>query len=226
MNDNGKSYYQTISELNLKELVSFIDHNQTEIVIKISNQFVKTNVNHIKNEKYFSILKFHSFDFSNEPITCLFQSKDEIYFFYSYINTSKAECTIDLPSEIYQLQRRNDFRVSMPIGLPHTCEIIYVNGVQKNIEVEIRDLSLGGCQLSTPAYKSEINSDDEFSMKLKIDRFEFAELHLKARHCKTIKEQDSLLIGASFLDISNDNLSDMRALLMFLDRKTRGKDEK
>jgi c-di-GMP-binding flagellar brake protein YcgR len=223
---SGKGFYQKISDLDLKELISFIDHNQTELVMKISDQFVKANVNHIKNDKFFSIFKFHNFDFSNEPVICCFHARDEIYFFRSYINTAKVEYTIDLPKEVFHLQRRNDFRVSMPIGLPHTCVIQYINGLQKNINVEMRDLSLGGCQLNAPAYETEVKTDDEIFIKLKIDRFEFGQLRLKARHCKLIKEQDSMLIGASFVDLDGENLSELRALLMFLDRKSRGKDSK
>lgn len=219
-----KSFYQKVSDLDFKELVSFIDHSQSEFVIKINGQFVKANVNHIKNNKAFSIFKFHSYDFTNEPVTCCFHSKDEIYFFHSLMSSNNVEYTIDLPPEIYQLQRRNDFRVSMPIGMPHTCVINFVNDVKKDIEIDVRDLSLGGCQLSAPAFKAEIKTDDEFSMTLKMDRFEFTNLHLKARHCKLIKEQDNLLIGASFVDLDGEDLSEMRALLMFLDRKARGKE--
>jgi hypothetical protein len=35
-----------------------------------------------------------------------------------------------------------------------------------------------------------------------------------------------MLIGASFVDLDGENLSELRALLMFLDRKSRGKDQK
>jgi len=220
----GQGFYQKIGAMDLKELVSFIDHNQTELIIKVANQFVKANVTHIKNDKHFSIFRFHTFDFSNEPVTVCFHSRDEIYFFRSYLSSAKVEYIIDLPSEIFQLQRRNDFRVSMPIGLPHKCVINYINGSQKNIEVEMRDLSLGGCQLNAPSYETEVKNDDEIFISLKIDRFEFSQIRLRARHCKVIKEQDSTLIGASFIDLDGENLSELRALLMFLDRKSRGKD--
>ena len=222
----SRGFYQKIGEMDLKEMVEFIDHNQTELIIKISDQYVKANVNHIKGDKYFSIFRFHTFDFSNEPVTCCFHSRDEIYFFKSYLSSAKVEYVIDLPTEIFQLQRRNDFRISMPIGLPHTCTIKYINGLQKNIQVDMRDLSLGGCQLSAPSYETEVKTDDEIFVYLKIDRFEFAQLRMKARHCKVIKEQDSILIGASFVDLDGENLSELRALLMFLDRKARGKEEK
>lgn len=217
------SFYHKVSQLDLKELIEFINHNQTELTIKINRQFVKTDVTHIKNEKFFSVLKFHDFEFSNEPVLCSFGYKDELYFFNSYLNNSKVEYLIDIPSEIFQLQRRNDFRVAMPIGLSHDCTINYVRGLSKNIKAEVRDLSMGGCQLSVHAYQLEIKQDDELDIILKIDKFEFSRLNLVARHVKVIKEQDILLIGCSFVDLDGEVSSELRSLLMFLDRKTRGK---
>lgn len=222
---SNAAFYHKVSQLDLKELVEFLNHNQTELTIKINRQYVKADVTHIKNDKYLSVLKFHDFDFSNEPVLCSFSFKDELYFFNSYLNNSKVEYLIDIPGEIYQLQRRNDFRVSMPIGLSHECTINYVRGLQKNVKAEVRDLSMGGCQLSVAAYQLEISQDDEFDMTLKVDRFEFARLDLVAKHVKVIKEQDTLLIGCSFTDLTGESSTDMQALLMFLDRKSRGKSE-
>ena len=218
-------FYYKVSQLDLKELVNFIEHNRTELTIKINNQFIKTRVNSIKNLKQFSISKFHSFEFSNEQVICTFSFKDDLYFFKSFLNNSKVEYLIDLPDSIFQLQRRNDFRISMPIGTSHTCVINYCRGIAKNVNVEIRDLSLGGCQLSAPAYKIEMQSDDEFDITFKIHQYNFINIKLKARHVKMIKEQDSLLIGASFLEMDSENQSELRSLLMYLDRKGRGKTE-
>lgn len=220
---NITAFYHKVSQLDLKELVEFINHNQTELTIKINRQFVKADVTHIKNDKFFSVLKFHDFEFSNEPVICSFGYKDELYFFNSSLNNSKVEYLIDIPTEIFQLQRRNDFRVTVPIGLAHDCTINYVRGLSKNVKAEVRDLSMGGCQLSVAAYQLEIAQDDEFDIILKIDKFEFGRLNLIAKHIKVIKEHDTLLIGASFVELDGEASNDMRALLMYLDRKTRGK---
>jgi len=168
-------------------------------------------------------LKFHTFDFSNEEVICSFQYKDEIYFFKSYLNNSKTDYIIELPGEIFQLQRRNDFRVSMPIGASQTCTINYCRGIVRNVNVAIRDLSLGGCQLSASARDIEIASGDEFDISFKVYQYEFTKMKLQTRHVKVIKEQESLLIGASFLPMDGDTMGELRSLLMFLDRKGRGK---
>ena len=70
------TFYEKIGEMAMKDIIAFLDHNQSELTIKINGQYVKANVNYIKNQKYFSILRFNSFDFSNEPVLCSFQLKE------------------------------------------------------------------------------------------------------------------------------------------------------
>lgn len=222
---NSEYFYQRVGQFEHKELIDFIDHNQTELIIKINKQFIKVSVNYIKSEKFFSLLKFNEFDFSNEPVTCTFRYKDDIYLFTSYLSSSKVDYTIEIPSDIYQLQRRNDFRISMPIGLQQDCKINYARGIIKNVKAEIRDLSMGGCQISVAAFELEMAIGDTFDIDLKIDRFEFSKLNLTCRHVKVIKDQDTLLIGAGFDNLDGEYLNEMQSLLMFIDRKSRGKSE-
>jgi c-di-GMP-binding flagellar brake protein YcgR len=212
--------YKKIGQLDFKELVEFLEHNNTEIIIKVNSQFTKAHVTQIIPEKAICISKFSDYEFSNEPITCLFHFKDEMYFFSTHLNNSKAEYHLDLPSEIFQYQRRNDYRVTMPIGQSYVCKIIFVQGNPKNIQTEIRDLSLGGFQLSVPAYLLNISEGSEFDITLAVDTFEFPQLKMIAKHIKTIEEQDSLLIGAQFVDLAND-AREMQGLLMHLHRKSR-----
>lgn len=221
---DSASYYNRVGQVEHKELVDFIDHNQTVLTIKINSQFVKTNVNYVKGN-YFSLLKFHTYEFFNEPISCVFRYKDDIYMFSSYLRATKIDYLIDVPADIFQLQRRNDFRVSIPIGLGQDCVIQYARGIAKNVKAELRDLSMGGCQISTAAFDIEMAIDDSFDVSLKIDKFDFQKLKMIARHIKKIEEQDTLLIGASFDGLDGENLNEIRALLMFIDRRSRGKNE-
>lgn len=228
MDKTGKAmskdtFYEKLGDMALKEIIAFLDHNQTELTIKINGQYVKAGINYIKNDKYFSVLRFNAFDFSNEPVLCSFQIKEERYFFNSFLNSTKLDYTIDLPEAIFHLQRRNDFRVSMPMGIPYTCIITAQNGIQKSVEAEVRDISMGGFQLSAPAYQLETRTNDLLDVKFVIDRYEFPRIEVEARHIKFLEDQDTLLIGASFKDLSGDAATEMRSVLMFLDRAQRGK---
>ena len=153
-----ESFFNKISQVSTKELIDFFDHNKTEIIIKVLGQYIKTNIQSKKNDKYLSLpLQFSSFEFSNEAVTCNFQFKEDRYFFKSYLNKTNSDYTLEIPVDMYQLQRRNDYRVAMPIGVVYKCEIININGVKTTIKAEIRDISLGGCQMSIAGITSEIN---------------------------------------------------------------------
>ncbi|MEQ1723537.1 MAG: PilZ domain-containing protein [Pseudobdellovibrio sp.] len=216
------TFFNKISQVSMTELLEFLGHNQTEITIKIINQYIKTNINSRKSEKALSVLKFSSYDFSNEPIICSFQTKEDRYFFKSYLNSNNSDYSIEVPDEVFQLQRRNDFRVSMPMGVVYTCEIRNINGSTKAIKAEIRDMSLGGCQVSV-AGGSEVKKDDEVDLYVKLDKFEFAKLPLNVKHVKNIEGQNTLLIGASFFQLGGALTSELQSMLMHLDRVQRGK---
>ncbi|MBY0553750.1 PilZ domain-containing protein [bacterium] len=217
-----QSFFNKIGQVSASELLEFLDHNQSEITIKIVNQHIKTNINSLKNNKHISLMKFSSYDFSNEPVICTFQVKEDRYFFKSHLSSTNIDYIVEVPSEIFQLQRRNDYRVSMPVGVVYKCEIRDVNGVKTTTKAEIRDMSLGGCQISVNG-TVEIKQNDELDLYIKLDKFEFPKLPLTAKHIKFIEAQGTTLIGASYYQPSGTLIADLQSMLMHLDRVHRGK---
>jgi hypothetical protein len=216
---SDSSFYNKINQVAADELVDFLGHNQTELVIKIQGQYVKTHVNSKKSDRNLGLNKFSTYDFSNEPIVCSFQVKEDLYFFKSFMSSTNLDYALEVPADIYQLQRRNDYRVSMPLGMAYKCETLD----RKKIKVEIRDLSLGGCQISLNGHFPEIKKDDEVRIYLKLDRFEFPSIALLAKHVKVIESQNNTLIGASYLEPDGPFLAELQAMIMYLDRIHRGK---
>lgn len=217
------SFFNKISQVSLNELVDFLGHNQTEIVLKIAGQYIKTNVNTTKGQQNLSLLKFSPYDFSNEPVTCLFSVKEEVYFFTSYLTSTNSDYTIESPEAIFQLQRRSDYRASIPVGHMYVCEVRSINGQTTKIKAEMRDISLGGCQLSINKSPVEFKKDDEVEINLVLNRFEFPSLLMIAKHVKKVEGQSNTLVGASFAELNGATLSELQAMLMYLDRVHRGK---
>lgn len=220
---NDASFLKKLSQVSMSEVIDFIEHNQTEITIKVLNQYLKTNIQSKKNMQYFNLPKVGTVEYTNEPVTCLFQVKAERYFFKSHLTTLAANCSILIPSEIFQLQRRNDYRVSMPVGTIYKCLITGINGVKVNTTTEIRDISLGGCQLSIAGITSDIKQNDELELYLKLDKFEFQKLRLISKHIKFVDTLNTTLIGASLVNPDTVTLEDLQAMLLHLDRILRGK---
>lgn len=219
------SFYNKISQVASNDLIEFLDHNKTEIVLKVLNQYIKTGINSRKNEKHLSLPKFSTFEFSNEPVVCIFQANDERYFFKSFLNNSSADYSLEIPAEIYQLQRRNDYRVPVPIGVNYKCKILSVNNVKSLMSVEIRDISLGGILISAPGISSDFKVDDIIEIFVQLDRFEFQKLTITVKHIKFVETQNNTLIGASLLEPESEILSQLQAMLMHLDRIKRRKAE-
>ena len=220
---SDESFYNKIDQVALKEVVDFLDHNNSEITIKILGQYIKTNINSRKNEKQFSVPKFDSFEFSNEPVSCVFQIKDDRYFFQSFLSNGPADYCIDIPAEIFQLQRRSDYRVVMPIGVNYKCKIVSVNDSKALISVDLRDISLGGCLISIPGLSSEYAAGDKIEIFLQLDKFEFQKLKLDIKHLKHVESQNTTLIGSAFTEPESEIRSQLLAMLMHLDRVKRRK---
>lgn len=224
---NQQSFFNRISQVALNELTEFLAHNQTEIILKIQNQYVRTNITAKKSDKNFAIPLFSAHHFTNEQVTCSFQVNEEIYFFKSYLNSAQNDYSLEIPENgFFQLQRRNNYRVSIPVGLIYNCHIKSINGVSCNIKTEIRDLSLGGCQLSITHNGADelLKQNDEIAIYLKLDRFEFNQLVLTTKHIKEVEPKKSVLVGCSFEELNAALLAELQALLMFLDRLHRGKE--
>lgn len=222
---NDLSYFNKISQVSMNELLDFLDHNKTEITLKVFDRYIKTNIRSKKNEKYFSLIKSGSYEFSNEPVTCIFQVKEDRYFFKSHITNTNVDYTVEIPSEIYQLQRRNDYRVSMPIGVIYKCEVVSINGIKAGIPAQVRNIGLGGFQISITSTIPGIKSNDELELNLKLDKFEFEKLKLIAKHIKIIETQNTTLIGSSLHEPESALLSELQSMLMYLDRVHRGINE-
>ncbi len=220
---SDESFYNKIDQVALKDAIDFLDHNNSEITIKILGQYIKTNVNSRKTEKQLSVPKFDSFEFSNEPVSCVFQIQDDRYFFRSFLTNGLADYSIDIPADVYQLQRRSDYRVVMPIGVNYKCKIIGVNDNNALISVEVRDVSLGGCLISIPGLTSDYNMNDKLDLFLQLDKFEFPRIPVLIKHIKHVESQNTTLIGSAFSEPESETRSQLLAMLMHLDRVKRRK---
>lgn len=222
---SDESFYNKINQVALKDVIDFLDHNNSEINIKVQDRYFRTNINSRKNETQFSIPKFDSNDYTDEAVTCGFLINDDRYFFQTTLNNGNSDFSLEIPTDIHQLQRRSDYRVAMPIGVVYKCKIVEINSIKNLVGAEIRDLSLGGCLISLPGMNWEIKEHDIITMFLQLDKFEFQKLNVSVRHVKPVDIQNTTLIGASFSDPSSEMRSQMLALLMHLDRAKRRKNE-
>ncbi|MEK6627484.1 MAG: PilZ domain-containing protein [Bdellovibrionota bacterium] len=221
-----QTFFNKVSQVTLNELVDFMVHNQIELNIKVDDQYIKTTVHTKKNTKLMTLVKFSTEEFNNKSVTCLLRIGDDKYLFKSFLSNNKASCLIEIPREILYFQRRSDFRAPVPTGVHYKCEVIGINGTRARIKAEIRDMSLGGCQISVDGLTSDIKPDDELELYIKLNKFEFQKLLVIAKHIKPSDVQNTTLIGASLLEPDSELKSELQSMMLYLDRVHRGKIEK
>lgn len=216
-------FYSLLDKIKHKETLDFLQHNQTMITIKVNNKFHKTRILAAKSNQEFLIFRFNFEKYENDPVICSFEINAEKYFFSSFLKTSQSDILLTIPNEVFQLQRRNDFRVMVPAGHPYQCTVCEINGTTLKMDAELRDLSLGGCQIVLPKTNLNIQRDMELGFDLKMNNFEREKIFCRIRHIDHLQKTSKIQIGLSFGNSAADFLTDLQGLLVQLDRIHRGK---
>lgn len=216
-------FYTLIDANKLKETLDFLEHNQTDITLKIRNKHVRSKIISKKNARELLIYKFNFQDFASEPVICSFEINAEKYFFRSEVSTHSLGLVMQTPNEIFQLQRRDDFRVIVPTGSVYECTIRTMGGKPVKMDAEVRDLSLGGCQLRIPKSEFHIQRDVEIGFDFKMNHIDRENIYCSVRHVEQAQCDTKIIMGLKFQNSDADFLADMQALLVQLDRIHRGK---
>lgn len=220
---NELNFYTLLDLPSTKETVEFLVHNQSEVTFKINSLHLKTKILSQKNMQQFSVYKFNFVQYTQEAVTCSFEISAEKYFFKSHVSTVATDLLLTIPTEIFKLQRRNDFRVSVPASIPYTCEIIGIKSTPVKLKAELRDLSLGGCLLSVKINGTSFQDGDELYLKLKLNSFDWDRIHCSSKRVVSKELDSKLSVGLKFLETSAAFATDLQSLLVQLDRIHRGK---
>ncbi len=219
-----KQFFNTISDSEKSSLISYIQENNVECTFKIDDTYSKSYF--LKSEKNsIQIFKKKSFPIDSEKIVVTFESIGDLFFFESIAKTTSDESDnqkllIDLPNQIYKLQRRNDFRVTIP---SHLRPVIKIKNYP-DLKIEIRDLSLGGCKLSVQTeFKLDLTLDSETEINLKILDFDEKNLNVIIKFLDHIQDAKTMILGLQFIELNSEQTALMRNTLLQLDRLLRHK---
>lgn len=216
-------FYNLIDATKFKETIDFLEHNHTDITLKIRSKHVRSKIVVKKNDRELLIYKFNFEDFVSEPVICSFEINAEKYFFKSEITTRQLNLVMQIPLEIFQLQRRDDFRIVVPTGSNYECSIRTIDGRPIKLPAEVRDLSLGGCQIGFVKPEYPLMRDTEIGFNFKMHHLDRENIYCSVRHIEPINRDKKILVGLKFKSSDADFLADMQALLVHLDRVHRGK---
>lgn len=214
-------FSQVDSEKRVKA-IDFLQKSGRDLRIKIREHNYRSKVLSKKSENQYAIYQFLPGNFKNQEAICSFDAEDGKYFFHGVISTEGSEMILTAPKEIFQLVRRSDFRVDIPPKNGYPCAIISLNKKKKSAPAELRNISLGGCQIWTQTSDITVNKEDEVVFNLTVKNFEWENIKSIAKHVRPGNDKgDVMALGLQFKDAEAEFLTEVQSALIFLDRTHR-----
>lgn len=130
--------------------------------------------------------------FKDHEVIVTFNLASEKYFFKALCRTIAGELVFDFPFDIFQLQRRQSYRLKIPSSYKAQVAVVAHNHRQINLIAGMQDLSTGGCRFLVKVEESNFKIDDEIEIFM----------HFKGRdslHCKAIvRYVNGTVVGVEF----------------------------
>lgn len=218
-----QDFYNLVDPEDQQHILNVLLKNKAELAIKINDIHRRAKIIGKHGTNAFLISKLGVVNFKNERVSGSFELERKKYFFKTSLTTTPDGPTVQIPTELFQLQRRDNFRVTVPIGVPYRAEIQSINGKKTFVKVEIRDVSLGGCLIVFKKEKVEIEKKDELQLNIKMLDLDKELIVCTAKHVVMLADDTKVQIGLNFTDPEGDFLTDLQSLLIHLDRIHRGK---
>ncbi|GIL16810.1 MAG: hypothetical protein BroJett040_05610 [Oligoflexia bacterium] len=95
----------------------------------------------------------------------------EKYLMQTSHSTKDDQIYLDVSSDLFHLQRRNDFRLKLPVGYKAQLQIHEHNQKPlKDVNVTVLDLSGGGCRIEVDTNDLALNLNDTLSCEIKLNK--------------------------------------------------------
>jgi c-di-GMP-binding flagellar brake protein YcgR len=127
-----------------------------------------------------------------------FKINSDQYFFQSAISFSKNGLLLETIVELFQLQRRSSYRLTLPDQLGAFANIIQQNGNPYFLDAKILDYSTGGLRLQTASGMEQLKLDDQLTLAIHLgNRIPF---QLEAKIKFSSKKNESMIYGIEFIN--------------------------
>ena len=232
MNNLKENVFQSaVNEKSYQEFVALLKN--TKILLKLSqDDIIILGYSVLSTDK--EIMLFKKIDIDNEnqnnfelnpnnQTNVHFTFKNEMYVFkttFKHIkNNIESLIEIVVPQKIFIIQRRENFRVYVPLSVQNS-EII---SPIKN-KVLFNNISLGGCQVAIKNFNDlqiqSLKTIGEFKLQTKI--FDYSKIFAcRIRFIQKNDSADSWNCGLQFENLIAEDIKDLQALILKIDRYNR-----
>lgn len=155
---------------------------------------------------------------SGELILYFFVGTDK-YFTQTKYKIRKDNIEIDTDSTLYHLQRRQDYRLRIPMGFSALYEVVSINGTPKKHSFRLQDLSGGGCRIEVPVQSSTLKIQDQIKGHLFLPDRQPIVVEGSIRHTMLDAQKKFLICGVQFVSLTPPQKNKIVALVMDLYRQ-------
>lgn len=141
------------------------------------------------------------------------------YFIQSKYKIRKDNIEIDTDSTLYHLQRRQDYRLRIPMGYSALYEVVSINGTPKKHSFRLQDLSGGGCRIEIPIQSNSLKIQDLIKGHLFLPDRQPIVVDGSIRHTMVDAQKKFLICGVQFVGITAPQKNKIVALVMDLYRQ-------
>lgn len=183
------------------------------------------------------VLVLMATDFGDQTLTCRLTSGShnqqsdgnlvitffiggEKYFFIGHYRVVGENILLKTTEPLFHLQRRNDYRIKIPVSYKALFEVVAINGTTKKLSIPITDLSGGGCRLVINTQVMKLNIGDEMRGHLFLPDRAPIQLTGSVRHMKEeVHAKNSVAYGIQFVGLSELVKNRIVAVVMDLYRQ-------
>jgi hypothetical protein len=123
--------------------------------------------------------------------------------------------TIDLSGDIFQLHRREDFRMRLPVSYKAQFHLKKKNSKDVKAVLSILDLSAGGCRVRAPLHNLDLKMGDVLEGGMQLSRREQIPLSTTVKHLVPDPEDENLVMaGIQFKDVGAIAKNRLQALVL------------
>jgi hypothetical protein len=141
--------------------------------------------------------------------------KDRLFFKTQLSKSTDGRHFIDVFGDLFRLQRRDNFRITIPDNISLPCLINQIGDANVKVKsARIVDLSLGGALIEIPEWEKSINTGDWIAGSIAPEKEAAIQFKGNVKHCRDFKNSSKKRLGVQFEKLVGNGLNELNKLVM------------
>lgn len=199
-----ENYWKAVLESKTALLAQLSNGNTvllTPLEIKIAQLFVNSATNSLPDKDANLLISFNAL-------------KDRLFIRTQLSRTPDGQYFIDIFSDLYRLQRRENFRIVLP---ENASLDVFINQLGENnvkIKARVVDISLGGVLVELPNMDGVILNNDWIAGIISTDKETGIQFKGNIKHIRDLPKLQKRRVGVCFDKLVGNGLNELNKLVM------------